>query len=61
MLDKPEHLIPAIRERCKKCVYYPKCGGGCRAVYESSCECDACFMDRYKIEYLLNNIINCLK
>lgn len=60
-LDKPEHLIPAIRERCKKCVYYPKCGGGCRAVYESSCECDACFMDRYKIEYLLNNIINCLK
>lgn len=60
-LDKPACLIPAVREHCKRCVYYPKCGGGCRAAYESFCDCDACFMDRYQVEYLLNHIINCLK
>lgn len=60
-LDKPECLIPEIGKRCKKCVYYPKCGGGCRALYVNSCEYDSCFTERYKVEYLLNNIINCLK
>lgn len=60
-LDKPVCLIPKVRERCKRCVYYPKCGGGCRAVYGSLCDCDACFMARYQVEYLLNHIINCLK
>lgn len=60
-LKKPEYLIPETRTACKTCAYYPKCGGGCKAVYGSSCECDACFTERYKVEYLLNNIINCLR
>lgn len=59
--NKPEYLIPETRKRCTTCVYYPKCGGGCRAVYGNSCECDACFTERYKVEYLLNSMMNCLK
>lgn len=61
VIDKPVCIISTDQEHCRKCVYYPKCGGGCKAVYGSSCKYDACFMERYKIEYLLNSIIDYLK
>ncbi|MBQ8135094.1 MAG: radical SAM protein [Clostridia bacterium] len=55
-LKKPEEIIPKVRKQCSGCVYYPKCGGGCRAAYNSKCEYDACFMERYKTEFLINKI-----
>jgi len=60
-LNKPVYIIPEIKTCCKKCVYYPKCGGGCKALYGNLCKYDACFTERYKIEYLLNSMMNCLK
>lgn len=53
--------IPEKRSCCQKCVYYPKCLGGCIAVYGNSCECDACFTERYQVEYLLNCIIDSIR
>lgn len=55
-LKKPNEIIPKVREQCRSCVYYPKCGGGCRAAYSCRCEYDACFMERYKTEFLINKI-----
>lgn len=57
-LVKLNNIIPETRMECESCVYYPKCGGGCRAAYYSKCEYDACFMIRYKIEFMLNKIMN---
>ena len=51
-------VFPPIREQCKVCAYYPKCLGGCIATHNSSCKYDACFMERYKTEYLLDKIID---
>ena len=42
---------------CRECVYYPKCGGGCRAAYSFKNKYDACFMDRYKTDFWINKII----
>lgn len=57
-LEKPESVIPKVRNMCESCVYYPKCGGGCMNTYSNPCKYDACFQERYKIEYLLNKIID---
>ncbi|MBQ7433519.1 MAG: radical SAM protein [Lachnospiraceae bacterium] len=57
LLKKPTNIIPVVRNQCKHCVYYPKCGGGCSAAYSSQNSQDACFMEKYKIECLLNKII----
>lgn len=56
-LKKPSNIIPDIRDLCKKCQYYPKCGGGCSNSYNNNCQYDSCFMERYKIEFLLNRLI----
>ena len=57
-LHKPKSIFPETREQCQTCVYYPKCLGGCFATYDSSCQYDACFMEKYKVEYLLNKMID---
>ena len=57
-VEKPTSVIPTVREMCKNCSYFPKCGGGCMSVYNSRYEYDACFMERYKVEYLLNRLID---
>ncbi len=57
-LHKSRASFPAVRERCRTCAYYPKCSGGCFAAYGSSCQYDACFMEKYKVEYLLNKMID---
>ena len=57
-LEKPESVIPKVRDMCSECVYYPKCGGGCMNTYNNPCKYDACFQERYKTEYLLNRIID---
>lgn len=57
-LKKPSHIFPRIRKQCQICAYYPKCLGGCAATYHHSCNYDACFMEKYKVEYLLNKIID---
>lgn len=56
-LKKSKTIIPELRKQCKHCVYYPKCGGGCKAAYNNKCQYDACFMERYKTEYLINKIM----
>lgn len=55
-LEKIGVSVPKMHEQCKRCVYYPKCGGGCKAAYDSKCKYDACFMERYKTEYLINKV-----
>ncbi len=57
-LKKPAHIFPETRKQCQVCAYYPKCLGGCAAVYHNACCYDACFMEKYKVEYLLNKIID---
>jgi len=57
-LKKPVSIFPPIKKQCQICAYYPKCSGGCFAAYDSSCQYDACFMEKYKVEYLLNKIID---
>ena len=57
-LEKPDTVIPEVREMCRTCKFYPKCGGGCASSYGSSCEYDACFMARYETEYLIDQLIN---
>lgn len=57
-LEKPTSVIPKVREMCETCAYYPKCGGGCISTYGSSCPYDACFMERYQTEFLLNRLIH---
>lgn len=56
-LEKPEKLFPETRAQCKKCVYYPKCLGGCIAAYGCGYKYDACFMEKYKLEFILNKIM----
>lgn len=56
-LQKPDSIIPKVRSECRKCVYYPKCGGGCRAAYSFKNKYDACFMDRYKTDFWINKIL----
>lgn len=56
-LTKPDSIIPKVRSECRECVYYPKCGGGCRAAYSFKNKYDACFMDRYKTDFWINKII----
>lgn len=57
-LSKPEDVIPEVRKQCMKCPYYPKCSGGCRDAYKCRCVFDACFMDRYKLDFILDRIID---
>lgn len=57
-LEKPLEIIPKVREMCSSCCYYPKCGGGCANTYGNSCEYDACFMERYEIELLIDQLID---
>lgn len=57
-LYKPEKIFPETKKICQKCVYYPKCLGGCIATHSCKYEYDACFMERYKLEYLLDKIID---
>jgi len=57
-LKKSKSMFPPTRKQCQKCAYYPKCLGGCIATYENTCQYDACFMEKYKVEYLLNKMMN---
>lgn len=57
-LVKPASVLPDVREQCKVCAYFPKCLGGCAAEYSSPSKNDSCFMDKYQIEYLLDQIMD---
>ena len=57
-LKKSRSMFPPTRKQCQTCAYYPKCLGGCIATYENTCQYDACFMEKYKVEYLLNKMID---
>lgn len=57
-LQKPISLFPKTRKQCQVCAYYPKCLGGCIASHESACRYDACFMEKYKVDYLLNRLFD---
>lgn len=60
-LEKPFGMLPKVRKLCETCPYFPKCGGGCVNSYGNSCQYDACFMERYKTEFLLNRLMQSLK
>ena len=58
-LKKPVSLHPRIRERCRVCAYYPKCLGGCVPEAAASPNTNAaCFMEKYKVEHLLNRMLD---
>ncbi len=56
-ITKPCSTIPDTRLQCKNCAYFPRCLGGCSAENSSLCKYDSCFMEKYKIEYLINRIM----